>query len=308
LSRACRVCSAAAAAALLTAVAGSTTARAQPPPQSAPIVFRSGVELVRVDALVAREGGIVKGLKPSDFELRDNGVVQEVASASLEQIPIDALLVLDLSGSVTRYNAERLRGAASTFLDGLTARDRAALLTFNARTVLAQPLTGDLRLVRERLAGIEGGGSTALNDGIYAALRFREPGATRGAVIVFTDGVDNISWLSADDVVETAKRSDVIVHAVVSSIPGIDLRAADNPLLHSLGHETGGLVWSAGWSKLGGAFRAVLDDLRSRYLLTYYPAGVAASGWHSLDVKLKSGGAKVTARTGYYRPAPRPGQ
>jgi VWFA-related protein len=308
LTRACRACSPAAAAALLAVVAASTTARAQPPAQNAQIVFRGGVELVRVDALVVRNGGIVKGLQPSDFELRDNGVVQEIAGASLEQIPIDALLVLDLSGSVTKYNAERLRGAASTFLDGLTARDRAALLTFNARTVLAQPLTADLRLVREKLTGIEGGGSTALNDAIYAALRFREPGATRGAVVVFTDGVDNISWLSADDVVETAKHSDVIVHTVVSGIPGLDLRAADNPLLHSLGHETGGQVWSAGWSELGGAFRAVLDDLRSRYLLTYYPAGVTASGWHSLDVKLKSRGAKVTARAGYYRPASRPGQ
>jgi hypothetical protein len=81
-------------------------------------------------------------------------------------------------------------------------------------------------------------------------------------------------------------------------MPGIRLRAADNPLLHDLGTETGGWLWSAGWTKLAGAFREVLDDLRSRYLLSYDPTGVAGAGWHALEVKLKRGGAKVTAQTG----------
>jgi VWFA-related protein len=274
-------------------------------------VFRSGVELVRVDALVVRDGGVVKGLQPADFELRDNGVLQEVASASLEQIPIDALFVFDLSGSVSEANARLLRGAAWMFLDGLAPEDRAGLVTFNARPVMAQPLAGRLELVRTELTTIAGGGSTALNDAVYAALRCREPGETRGAIVVFTDGVDNISWLSAAEVVEAARRSDAIVHTVVvgsprAAWPGSWSRRetvgpADNPLLHDLGVETGGQVWSAGWPELAGAFRAVLDDLRSRYLLTYYPSNVANTGWHTLEVRVKRSGIKVTARSGYYR-------
>ena len=297
--------------ALLSVFAAGTTVSVQQPVQGPPVVFRSGVELVRVDALVVRDGGVVKGLQPADFELRDNGIVQEVVSASLEQIPIDALFVLDLSGSVSEANARLLRGAAWMFLDGLTPEDRAGLVTFNARPVLAQPLASRRDLVRTALANIAGGGSTALNDAVYAALRSREPGDTRGAIVVFTDGIDNISWLSAAEVVEAAKRADVIVHTVAvgvlrTAVPapwsrGVTIGATDNPLLHDLGRETGGQVWSAAWPELAGAFRAVLDDLRSRYLLTYYPSNVARGGWHTLEVKLRRGGANVTARTGYYR-------
>jgi VWFA-related protein len=304
--------------ALLSAFAAETTVGMQQPVQGSQAVFRSGVDLVRVDALVVRDNAVVKGLQPADFELRDNGVLQEVVSATLEQIPIDALFVFDLSGSVSEANARLLRGAAWMFLDGLTPEDRAGLVTFNARPVLAQPLAGRLASVRTALSSIAGGGSTALNDAVYAALRSREPGDTRGAVVVFTDGVDNISWLSADEVVEAAQRTDVIVHTVAvgvlrSAVPapwsrGVTPGAADNPLLHDLGAETGGQVWSASWPELAVAFRAVLDDLRSRYLLTYYPTGVPSSGWHKLEVKVKRGGANVTARTGYYRSVSPPGR
>lgn len=295
----------------LAVLAASAVIDAQQSGQQPGVLFRSGVELVRVDALAVRDGGVVKGLQPADFEVLDNGVLQEIASASLEQIPIDVLFVLDVSGSVSPEKARLLRDAAEVFLDGLAPRDRAGLVTFNARPTLAQPLSQRLDLLRSALAHIKGGGSTALNDAVYAALRCREPGETRGAIVVFTDGADNISWLSADEVVEAAKRSDAIVHTVAvvapaaagpgSRPPAVAATAAEVPLLYDLGAETGGQVWNAGWRELPGAFRAVLDDLRSRYLLAYYPTRVADPGWHSLKVKVRRSGVKVTARTGYYR-------
>jgi VWFA-related protein len=269
---------------------------------AAQATFRAGVEMVRVDALVVRDGVPVTGLTAADFELRDDGVVQTIVSASLEQIPLDVQFVLDMSGSVTEENARSLRAAARAFLAGLTPADRAGLLVFNARATALQPLTPDLGLVRAALEAIRGGGSTALHDAIYTALRLREPSANRGAIVVFTDGVDNISWLSRDEVLEAARRADVVVHPVLAVAPGARLNPADNPLLHGLTRDTGGQIWAASWGPaLETSFRAVLDDLRSRYVLSYYPAGVPRSGWHALEVKLKRGG-KVTARTGYYRP------
>lgn len=280
--------------------AGAGAGTEQAPAQQA--VFRTLVELVRVDVLVTRDGAPVRGLTPADFELRDEGVVQQIVGASLERIPLDVLLVLDLSGSITDDNAKSLRSAALAFLAGLTPLDRAGLLTFTARVEAPQPLTPDLDLVRARLADIRGGGSTALHDAIYTALRLREANTSRAAVVVFTDGLDNISWLSRDEVIEAARRSDVVVHAVVVDRPGAPVRAADNPVLHNLERETGGQVWEADWGpRLTDTFRSVLDDLRSRYVLTYYPTGVPEGGWHKLDVSLKRGG-KVRARAGYYRP------
>lgn len=266
-----------------------------------PAVFKSQVDLVRVDALVTRDGRPVAGLTAADFELRDEGVVQTIVDASLEQVPLDVLFVLDRSGSITEANAGSLRDAAVGLLAGLTSMDRAGLLTFNARVHLAQPLTADTTRLRARLAEIQGEGPTALHDAVYTALRLREPAANRGALVVFTDGVDNVSWLSSDEVLSAARQSDVIVHVVVVTHPGAEVSPADNRLLKDLARDTGGRVWNADWGpKLEEAFRAVLDDLRSRYVLTYYPSGVPETGWHRIEVRLSRGG-KVTARAGYFR-------
>jgi Ca-activated chloride channel homolog len=291
--------------------APSTAVAASTQPQA---VFRSGVDLVRVDALVTRDGAPVGGLTPADFELRDDGVVQTIVDATLEQMPLEVQLVLDRSASVTAVNARTLREAALVFLEGLTSRDRAGLLTFNERVWQPQPLTPNLDLVGNRLAEIHGEGSTALHDAIYTALRLREASPTRGVLVVLTDGVDNVSWLARGEVIDAAKRTDVIVHTVVVRPPGArsptpagpfrtgtQSSMVDHPLFGGLARETGGRVWQAEWGpKLAEAFRAVLDDLRSRYMLTYYPTGVKEDGWHELDVRVKRGG-QVTARAGYFR-------
>lgn len=268
-------------------------------------VFKSQVDVVRVDVLVLRHGVPVGGLRPADFELRDNGVRQEIVSASLEEVPIEALLVLNASRSITPDKARALREASSAFLDGLTARDRAGLLVFGGRPILVQAPTSDGGRLGRLLQAVEGRGSTALNDAVFAALRLRQPGDARGAVLVFTDGVDNVSWLSPSEVFEAGRRSDAIVHAVVVGRAGID-----NALLHELTRGSGGSVWPAAWGpKLADAFRAVLDDLRSRYVLAYYPKDVATDGWHALDVKVRLRSVSITHRSGYYRregPAPNP--
>ncbi len=114
---------------------------------------------------------------------------------------------------------------------------------------------------------------------------------------MFTDGVDNVSWLSASEVIEVGRRSDAIVHAVVIGRAG-----SNNALLHELTRGSGGHVWPAAWGpKLADAFRAVLDDLRSRYVLTYYPKDVGTDGWHALDVKVRLRHVSITHRSGYYR-------
>jgi VWFA-related protein len=312
---------AAAVATLSMMAAGAATAVSQQ------AVYRSQVDAVRVDVRVTRGGASVERLSAADFELRDSGVVQTIATASFEQIPLDVQLVLDVSGSVSAEKARSLRDAARALLSGLTAADRAGLLTFSGRVREPQPMTSDLGLVRTRLDELRGGGSTSLHDAVYSALRLREPGVTsRWAVVVFTDGIDNVSWLGHAEVVDAGRTSDAIVHGVIVPPPegvassvwvtnrsghqvaGTTTRQAGPApaglsALHELARETGGQVWEAAWgSTLEEAFRAVLEDLRSRYVLTYRPTGVADSGWHALEVKVKRGG-KVTARAGYYRTA-----
>jgi Ca-activated chloride channel family protein len=268
-------------------------------PAQEPLVFGSEVEVVRVDVLVTRGGEPVRGLKREHFEVKDNGVPQQLNPIAFEESAVDALLVLDISSSVMGSKLVALKEAAGAFLDGLASDDRAGLVGFQHSVASAVPLTSKLSRVRFGLDIVQPGGSTALHDAVYVALRLPEAGERRSAVVVFSDGVDNMSWLSGEAVVEAAGRSDAVVYAV-------DAREAGDPshrFLKDVAKATGGRVWRVRKEDdLPARFLDVLDDIRARYVLTYTPTGVDASGWHELEVKLRGVKGDVLARPAYYRP------
>ena len=144
----------------------------------------------------------------------DNGVRQEVDLISFEQIPLNALLVLDMSASVAGERLDHLRRAALLLLDGLKAEDQAALVTFNHAVVQGAGLTTNRERVRTALDRAVDRGETSLADGIYAGMMLGESDVGRSLLIVFSDGLDTSSWLSPDAVLDTARRSDVVVYAV----------------------------------------------------------------------------------------------
>jgi VWFA-related protein len=266
----------------------------------APPVFRAEVGVVRVEVLVTRGGSPVGGLTAADFELRDDGIVQDLEPILAEQTPVDAVLVLDASGSVSGPKLDSLQAAAGAFLDGLRSGEHAALLAFNHEVRLLQPLTTDLAGVRRALDRVSPRGNTALIDAVYAALRLRELGDRRAAVVVFSDGIDNLSWLSASDVVGAAGRSNAIVY-------GVAVRVKDDPkepFLGDVARATGGRVFEASSDRdLRARFLDVLADIRSRYVLRYVPRTPDSAGWHGLEVRLRNGKGDVLARPGYWRTA-----
>jgi VWFA-related protein len=268
--------------------------------QEEPLIFGVEVEVVRVEALVTHDGQPVRGLTANDFEVLDNGVRQTLHPVAFEEAPVDALLVLDISGSVIGSKLEALQGAAGAFLDGLGPRDRAALIGFQQSVAVALPLTSDIPLVRFGLDVAGGGGRTALYDAVYMALRLPESGPRRAAVVVFSDGIDNRSWLSARDVVGAAGRSGAVVYAVDARGPA----DPSHPFLDDVTRATGGRVWRARKVEdLRDRFLDVLQDIRARYLLTYTPTGADTVGWHDLEVRLQRGRhGDVLSRPAYYRP------
>jgi VWFA-related protein len=267
----------------------------------APPVFRAEVDVVRVEVLVTRGGAPFRGLGAADFEVRDNGRVQELQPVLEEETPVDAILVLDLSASVKGPKLDALKAAGRAFLDGLHEGEQAALLAFHQEVQLLEPLTADIGAVRRALDQASPRGSTALADAVYSALRLREPGERRTAIVVFSDGIDNLSWLSASDVVEAASRSNAIVYGVAVRGKG-DQKV---PFLGDVVRATGGRLFEASSERdLRERFLDVLGDIRSRYVLSYSPAGTGAAGWHTLAVRLKRGKGDVLARPGYWRGAP----
>jgi VWFA-related protein len=281
--------------------------------------FRSGVDVVAVDALVTEGGRAVTGLQAADFQLRDNGVLQEIDSVSVDEAPISMLLALDTSNSIQGPTLGHLKQAAITAVDALSANDRAAVMTFAETVTLRADWSAPTPATRAAIAAAESGGSTSLYDASYAALTLHDslPGR-RSYVVLFSDGGDTSSWLPRSAVLERARRSDAVVYVVTRRAPrpdtrmeyrsGIELWAppsrapSDGPAMTELAAIAGGRVFVVQRAdELRAAFAAVVSQFRSRYLLTYRPRGVEGAGWHAIDLKLTRGRATVTARRGYAR-------
>jgi len=261
--------------------------------QTQSAVFSTKVEVVRADVLVTDNGRPVLGLGPADFEVVDNGVPQEVEFVSYDQIPLNVVLTLDMSESVAGERLEHLRSAGAALLAGLKRNDQAALVTFSNQIVLGASLTNDLGPLRQALDRVVGEGETSLVDGAYAGLTVGESDAGRALLIVFSDGLDTISWLSPAAVLDTAKRSDVVVYSV-----SVGRRKAD--FLRDLTSFSGGRLFEMErTTNLGATFMSILEEFRHRYLVSYTPRGVSRDGWHRLEVRLKGRRATIKARPGY---------
>jgi len=277
--------------------------------------FRSRVDVVRVDALVTDGKRPLTGLTPADFELRDNGVLQTIDSAALESLPLSVIFVLDTSGSVAGDKMRHLGDGVDLILKGLHGDDRAALLTFSHRVWLRTPLMSDFTGLRRTLASTQAMGGTALYDAVYAALAMSDVEDSRPLLLVFSDGLDNISWLSAEVVQDAVRRANAVVYgvAVAATVtyraPGmLSGRAGSYPLyvkgqtdfLEHIADATGGRLLKADTTdNLPKAFDEILREFRMRYLISYSPSGVDTPGWHRIELKLKSRKADVKARTGY---------
>jgi Ca-activated chloride channel homolog len=273
--------------ALAGAVFASAVTRAQTP------TFSVAVETVRVDVLVTDRHEPLLGLGADDFEVLDNGVVQKVELASFERLQLNVVLALDTSGSVTGRHLESLREASRAIVGDLKAGDRAGLLTFSNALSVRTDLSDDVELVRAALAEASASGDTSLVDGTYAAVVIAESASGRGLVIVLSDGVDTASFLRPESVLETARRSDVVVY-------GVSVSRLRRSFVRELCAATGGRVLKIeSTDEIRDAFLRVLEEFRHRYLLSYAPQGVSRAGWHSLKVRVKNRHATVEARPGY---------
>jgi Ca-activated chloride channel homolog len=258
--------------------------------------FRSSVETVRVDVLVTRDGRPTLGLTATDFEIRDNGVLQTIDQAVFEEISLNVVLTLDGSGSVKGERARLLIEASRDLIDQLKPDDQAALVAFGGDVLMRSGLTHEMRLVRTALDEALPIGETALIDATSAALLTGESQPGRALVVVFSDGVEVSSYLPTESVIDLAKRSDGVVYSVSPK------NVRRPPFLRDLADASGGdLLEIQSNSEIDQAFRRILDEFRHRYLLSYRPNGVDRNGWHRLQVRVRKPGVTVKARPGYTR-------
>ena len=205
-----------------------------------------------------------------------------------------------------------LLGASRALVSTMRPGDRMALLTFSDRVTLRVPLTTDSAAVLDALSGVAASGQTSLRDALFMALQLAPLDRTRPVILVFSDGRDTASWLGAADVLGAVQRAGVVVHAVelvdetepdprsATLGAGALPRQPSSAFLAELVNASGGRRWSASEpERLAGLFTEALNEMRSRYLLTYYPTNVDREGWHPVSVRLARGRAEVTHRPGY---------
>lgn len=256
-------------------------------------------DVVSVAPIVTdRSGRYVPGLTVKNFTVFDDGQVRRIETFDATDSPLSAVLVLDVSGSML-FKIEEARRAAHAFVDALKPEDEVALLTFNSTTVGWVDFTRQRQPIHEAIDAAHTEGETALYDATGQALRRLKPLKRRKAVVLFTDGEDNRSRLSVDQVIGIARASEVSIYSVAQ---GLDERTTLRAFLDQLADQTGGRSYFIGSiGKLSDAFRKILRELKSQYFLTYTPRpGSRRRTWHRIEIRVDRPGLVVRARKEYF--------
>lgn len=260
-------------------------------------VFKSGVDLVFVDVSVTSGRAPVRNLLTADFTLTDNGVNQDIEAVSVESMPVDVTLLLDVSGSVEARVLAGLKRAIDDTATGLSPRDRVRLLTFSheVKQLFAYRAGG----ASAGLETLSAGGATSLYDALAAAMMQTRPRGARQMILVFTDGADSRSFMDAPALQTLAGLSEAVVRFAVGIRRGSgDIR--NKSQLEAIAAVTGGDVTTFRVdSSMPSTFRDILDRFRTSYVLRYTPKGVTGEGWHAISVRLGKGNYEIKAKKGW---------
>lgn len=260
---------------------------------AAQTIYRVSTAVVSIDAAVSDGRRAVTRLTKDDFELKDNGVVQQVLDFDRAELPIDVTMTIDLSGSMTRDKRAAVERAIAQVSDTLTARDRGAVLAFS-RTVTEiadlqpPPIKADISAI---------GAGTSIYDALLLSIVAPYVADRRQLMIFMTDGDDNASSFDEQTVLDTARN----VRGQVSFvIVGRDGDAPVKRAFQSIASLTGGEVINIETDeRLSAAFLGAFEAFRTSYLLRYTPTGVVPGGWHEVSVRVKGKNYDVRARRGY---------
>ncbi len=258
------------------------------------------VRLVEVYATVFdRSGRPLRDLERRDFEVREEDAPQEIVRFErLEDMPIHAALLVDTSASMAENLDEVRRVALEFFRQTLAPRDRGAVITFSDRPRLAAKFTADLPTLAGALGGLTAERSTALWDSVVFGLYYFRGLSGQRALVVLSDGEDRQSEKSFEDALEFARSTGATVYAI-GLARGKSGRGRER--LVKLAEETGGRSFSIrSVAELGAVCAAIQEDLRSRYLLAYYPPAGPGRGFRAIEVRVATPGAEVRAPSGYY--------
>lgn len=250
----------------------------------------------------------VTGLEKENFRVYDDRMEQEITTFSTEDEPIALGFIFDTSGSM-RGSMPAGRRAAAQFLNLANPEDEFFLVEFDSAPRLTIPMTSDTGPISTEVLTAKPGGSTALIDALYMAIHeIKKSMRPKRALVLISDGGENHSRYTPQEVKEVVRESDVLIYTVAVG-GGFDAESRFGlGLMDRIAEMTGAHMYSATGADLADIALKISIELRNRYVLGYAASSQIRDGrYHRLEVKLvpPRGLPKLRAhwRTGYYAPS-----
>jgi Ca-activated chloride channel homolog len=276
--------------------------------------FKVNVKLVNVFTTVTNGGGApVSALKEEDFQVFEDGTPQKIAVFHREsELPLSIVVAVDTSLSTRGDQKLELESARRFAHAILRPIDGLSLFQFSEVVNQVTPFTADVRVIDRAINHIRPGAATALYDTLYLGSQALMQRRGRKVMVVITDGGDTVSQTSYQQAVRAAQEAEVILYSIIivpiESSAGRDI-GGEHALIQ-LSRDTGGkYFYASGLEQLDAAFRQISDELRTQYLIAYYPSTrLSDSDFRRIDIKIDPATKdypdpsqlQVRHRTGYY--------
>ena len=296
-------------------------------PQTPPVEKKGREYTIPVDVnmvvlhatVVDKKGRIVNDLKSEDFRVYEDGALQKLSVFSHADIPVTMGIVIDDSGSM-REKRQAVNAAALTFVKTSNPQDQAFVVNFNDVYYLDTPgdFASNIEDLKSALDKIDSRGGTALYDAVYASLDHVKLGnRDKKTLLVITDGEDNASRYTFDELLRYAQKSDAVIYTIgllgseeaggLFKIHGGSAHRAAK-ILEKLAEVSGGEPYfPKSLDEVQSTCEQIAHDIRNQYTLAYYPTNARKDGaFRNVRVDAFSSGnhAKLAVRTkpGYYAP------
>ena len=272
-------------------------------------IFTADTRLVVCHTTVVDKAGkLVTNLKQDAFTVTENDVKQDILLFKREDIPVSMGLIIDNSGSMRSKRAS-VEAAALALVKDSNPDDEVFIVNFNDDAFIDNPNNQDFLTnvdeMKEALTRIDSRGGTAMRDAIAKSIEWlKKAHKEKKVLVVVTDGVDNASTKSLEDLVRDARQSDVLIYSV-GLLTDEEKRSAASARrqLNALAEATGALTYyPKELSEVDPIAHQVARDIRSQYTIAYKPTNDALDGtYRKIKITVKAGGNLVPrTRTGYY--------
>jgi Ca-activated chloride channel homolog len=269
-------------------------------------IFRSGTQLVDLHVSVLdKNGKLITDISESAFKVYENGVEQPLKRFLREDVPVSMGIIIDNSGSM-RDKRAKVAAASVALVKASNPQDEEFIVDFNDDAYLDQPLTGDIKKLEAALDRLDSRGGTAMRDAISSSIDYVKDKGKREkrVLVVVTDGNDNTSAETLENLVRKAQRSEVLIYCIglLSEEEPREARSAKRAL-KALTEASGGLdYYPKDLAEVERVTPQIAHEIRNQYLLAYSPTNAALDGsFRKIEVKVKGyGNPMVRTRSGYY--------